>query len=165
MSGLAATTELLVSELVTNAVQAAAGHDDQRAVRLRLSGGHARVLVEVWDADPHPPAPGDPGEDGSPDLIEEGGRGPFLVAALSMSWGCYLTQESPGKVVWCEIMAELPGPSPGTGPAPQALLPRRVQREQEKRPVEAMSDPAVLRQVRDRLRDLSRATPRAQAPP
>jgi hypothetical protein len=38
MNELASTTELLVSELVTNAVRATAGHADQAAVRLRLSG-------------------------------------------------------------------------------------------------------------------------------
>ena len=52
LNGLAASTELLVSELVTNAVKATAGHDDQVAVRLQLSGDGARVLIEVWDADP-----------------------------------------------------------------------------------------------------------------
>ena len=60
------TIELLVSELVTNAVKATAGQQ-QAAVRLRLSSDHERVLVEVWDADPQPPAPKDPGEDGTPD--------------------------------------------------------------------------------------------------
>jgi anti-sigma regulatory factor (Ser/Thr protein kinase) len=56
MTELASTTELLVSELVTNAVKTTAGHPDQAAVRLRLSGDSSRVLIEVWDADPRPPA-------------------------------------------------------------------------------------------------------------
>src|SRR5262249_1661037 len=79
LNGLAANTELLTSELVTNAVQATAGQQ-QAAIRLRLSSDHARVLVEVWDADPRPPAPQAPGEDGTLDPEEEGGRGLFLVA-------------------------------------------------------------------------------------
>jgi anti-sigma regulatory factor (Ser/Thr protein kinase) len=54
MNELASTGELLVSELVTNAVKATAGHDDRAAVRLRLSGDSARVLIEVWDADAAP---------------------------------------------------------------------------------------------------------------
>src|SRR5260370_13289027 len=104
---LAADSELLVSELVTNAVKATAGRDEA-AVRLRLSGDSARVLIEVWDADPRAPAPKDLGEHGTPDPQEEGGRGVFLVAALSARWDWYPTQEPAGKVVWCEIEALSP---------------------------------------------------------
>ena len=96
LNGLAADAELLVSELVTNAVNATAGQQ-QAAIRLRLSSDSASVLVEVWDADPQPPAPKDLTED------EEGGRGLFLVAALSTRWSWFLTQEPAGKVVWCEL--------------------------------------------------------------
>jgi len=101
LDGLAESTELLVSELVTNAVKAVAGQGNQAAVRLRLSSDNARFLVEVWDADPRPPVPKDLGADGIPDVQEEGGRGLFLVAALSARWNWYLTQEPTGKVVWC----------------------------------------------------------------
>ena len=108
MNGLAETTELLVSELVTNAVKATAGRG-QAFVRLELSGDSARVLIEVWDADPRPPAPKDLGEDGTPDPQEEGGRGLFLVAALSARWDWYPTRGPTGKVVWCELDAGPPG--------------------------------------------------------
>jgi hypothetical protein len=54
MNGLAATSELLVSELVTNAVKATAGHDDQVALRLWLSGNTSRVLIEVCQCPPCP---------------------------------------------------------------------------------------------------------------
>jgi anti-sigma regulatory factor (Ser/Thr protein kinase) len=135
LRALAPDTELVVSELVTNAVKATAGRQ-QAAVRLRLSADNERVLVEVWDADPQPPVPRDLTEDGQ----DEGGRGLFLVAALSTHWDWYPTREPPGKVVWCEL---------------QALLPCRVRREQEKRPVRAMGELDVLRRVRDRLRELA----------
>jgi anti-sigma regulatory factor (Ser/Thr protein kinase) len=102
LNGLTADAELLTSELVTNAVQATAGQQ-QAAIRLRLSSDSARVLVEVWDADPQPPAPNGLGEDGTPDPEEEGGRGLFLVAVLSSRWNWYPTQEPVGKVVWCEL--------------------------------------------------------------
>ncbi len=102
---IAATLELLVSELVTNAVKAMAGRHDQAVVRLRLSGDGARVLIEVWDADPRPPTPAEPGEDGTPDLQEEGGRGLFLVAALSTRWGWLPTREPSGKLVWAVLEA------------------------------------------------------------
>jgi anti-sigma regulatory factor (Ser/Thr protein kinase) len=108
LSGLAPDSELLVSELVTNAVQATAGRD-QAAVRLRLSGDSARVLIEVWDTDPRPPVPNDPGEHGTPDPQDEGGRGLFLVAALSARWDWYPTREPAGKVIWCVIEALSPG--------------------------------------------------------
>ena len=98
LNGLAADVELLTSELVTNAVRATAGRQ-QAAIRLRLSSDQERVLVEVWDADPQPPEP----DDGLPGLDEEGGRGLFLVAALSARWDWYLTREPAGKVVWCEL--------------------------------------------------------------
>ena len=66
LDGLAETAELLVSELVTNAVQAMVRQEDHTAVRLRLFGDNARVRIEVWDADPRPPPPRCSGEDGIP---------------------------------------------------------------------------------------------------
>ena len=97
LDGLAENAELLVSELVTNAVQAMAGQDDQSAVCLRLSSDNTRLLIEVWDADPRPPAPKDLGADGIPDLEEEGGRGLFLVAALSRALELVPHAESHGQ--------------------------------------------------------------------
>ncbi len=107
LNGLAQDSELLVSELVTNAVTATAGHD-QAAIRLRLSGDRTRVLIEVWDADPRPPAPKDLGIHGTPDPQDDGGRGLFLVAALSARWDWYPTRDPAGKVVWCEVRASSP---------------------------------------------------------
>jgi hypothetical protein len=84
-------------------------------------------------------------------VLAEGGL--FLVAALSVRWDWYPTQEPPGKVVWCELAADLTEPTAGAQSAPQALLPRRVRRTPQKQPVEAMNDPEILRRIRDRLRD------------
>ena len=154
LDGLAETAELLVSELVTNAVQAIVGQEDHTAVRLQLFGDSTRVRIEVWDADPRPPAPRDSGEDGIPDLEAEGGRGLFLVAALSACWDWYLTQEPSGKVVWCEFEAERPELSE-VGGQPASLLPRRIRRRVQVRPVVVMNDPDILRRIRDGLRDLS----------
>lgn len=115
LNDLAESTELAVSELVTNAVKAMAGRADRAPVRLRLSSDSTRVLVEVWDADPRPPVLKNLGEDGTPDPWEEGGRGLFLVESLSSRWDWYLTQEPVGKVVWCELAA-----------SPRGLLPLPV---------------------------------------
>ena len=99
--------------------------ENHTAVRLQLFGDNARVRIEVWDAESRPPAPRDPGEDGIPDVEDEGGRGLFLVAALSACWDWYLTQEPAGKVVWCELEAERPELSEVGGPA-SPLLQRRM---------------------------------------
>ena len=155
LDALAETAELLVSELATNAVQAMARQEGHPAVRLQLFGDNARVRIEVWDADPRPPAPNDPCEDGIPDLEGEGGRGLFLVAALSAYWDWYLTQEPTGKIVWCELEAGRPELAEVDGPALQPLLPRRIPRQVQTRTGCGDERPGYLRWLRDGLRDLS----------
>jgi len=73
-------------------VKATAGQDDQAAVRLRLSSDSARVLIEVWDADPQPPVPKGLGEDSMPDPQEEAGADcswwrPWVRAGIGISLG------------------------------------------------------------------------------
>lgn len=109
--------ELLVSELVTNGVQAAGAVDGNPPVGLYLSAGNAFVLIQVWDGSILPPVPAEL-EDGIPALDHEGGRGLFLVEALSERWGWHLTNNPPGKVTWCEIRAE-------SQPPRRPRLPRR----------------------------------------
>ncbi|MFJ1705616.1 SpoIIE family protein phosphatase [Kitasatospora sp. NPDC088346] len=82
------TTELIVSELVTNAIRHAVG-----PVRLRLIRQSA-LICEVSD-----------GSSTSPRLrhartTDEGGRGMFLVAQLTRRWGTRYT--STGKIIWSE---------------------------------------------------------------
>src|SRR5512135_116276 len=117
LNGLAESAELLVSELVSNAVNAT-GQPGQ-TVSVNLAGNATGVLIEVRDADPRPPAPSEPGEDGASD-------GVLLIAALSTSWNWYLTQEPPGKVVWAELSAEPPAnavPPADTVPPANAVPP------------------------------------------
>src|SRR5581483_5913628 len=104
LNGLAESAELLVSELVTTAVNAS-GQPGQ-TVSLNLAGDATRLLIEVRDADPRPPAPSGPGEPGA----DGTGDGVLLVAALSTRWNWYLTEEPPGKVVWCELVLGHSGP-------------------------------------------------------
>ena len=99
-----AAAELLVSELVTNGVQAAGATGGKPPVGLRLSAGNGGVLIEVSDGNPRPPEPTEL-EDGIPPLDQEGGRGLFLVETLSERWGWYPTRNPEGKVTWCEISA------------------------------------------------------------
>ncbi|ACY95771.1 MULTISPECIES: ATP-binding protein [Thermomonospora] len=101
---LAGDCELVVSELVTNAVIATgdrtvpAGyarlHDRTPptiVVQLRLTW--YRLLCEVWDASPRPPVPA------AASPLSEGGRGLHLVAAYAAGWSAY-TSPAGGKVVY-----------------------------------------------------------------
>ena len=90
------SAELVVSEIVTNAVQASRVLALPAVVRLWLFSDTKRVLVMVWDASPHPPVPSDPGAG----EISDGGRGLMLVEAMSKQWSWYVTQLPGGKVVW-----------------------------------------------------------------
>jgi anti-sigma regulatory factor (Ser/Thr protein kinase) len=94
LNGLAESAELLVSELVTNAVNAS-GQPGQ-TVSLNLAGNATRVLIEVRDADPRPPAPSEPGEPGEPGA-DGTGDGVLLIAALSTNWNWYPTQDPPAR--------------------------------------------------------------------
>ncbi|MEV0387968.1 ATP-binding protein [Nonomuraea sp. NPDC050643] len=82
--------ELLVSELVTNAVRYACG-----LVRLRVVVADGLVRCEVEDGAPQLPCPREAADD------EEGSRGLALVAGLSRRWGSARTRA--GKVVWFEV--------------------------------------------------------------
>ena len=101
---LAETTELLVSELVTNAVRASAGlvarHLGLPVVQLWLSADREGVLIEVWDADERMPVCEQPDPDA------EHGRGLLLVEALSEDWGTYRPAGYPGKIVWAQCRAD-----------------------------------------------------------
>jgi anti-sigma regulatory factor (Ser/Thr protein kinase) len=87
--------ELVGSELVTNAVKMS-GQAGSRVVGLQLRVVGASLYVEVWDR-----------ESGVPVIPEqsldaEGGRGLFLVEALSARWDVYRPVAG-GKVVWSEL--------------------------------------------------------------
>ncbi len=102
--GLADSTELLVSEMITNAVQVSR-EMSQAAVRLWLVSDRAQVLILAWDASPLPPVQTDPGESA------ENGRGLLLVDAISDQWGWYFPRghmsasapDQRGKVVWAVV--------------------------------------------------------------
>ncbi len=105
---------LLVSELVTNSVT----HSDSRRggqVTLAVSEVDDTAHVEVLDS----------GSDSEPRVHDEpygeGGRGLFLVDALSERWGIY--RDGAGRVVWFALRFRGPGSInavPGIGPEVRA---------------------------------------------
>lgn len=86
----------MVSEIVTNAIQASRSLNHIATVRLWLLSDKERLLILVWDASPQPPKPSR--HDNSETW--EGGRGLMLVEAISDQWSWYLAHETGGKVVW-----------------------------------------------------------------
>ncbi|MCP3822223.1 SpoIIE family protein phosphatase [Streptomyces sp. A3M-1-3] len=85
---LSFSTELVVSELVTNAVRHAGGPLHLRLIRDRT------LLCEVADAGHTSPHPRHSAED------DEGGRGLFIVAQLVQRWGTRYSRS--GKTIWTE---------------------------------------------------------------
>ncbi|MFG3370942.1 ATP-binding protein [Streptomyces sp. NPDC090032] len=97
LEDLADTAELLVSELVTNALRHTRG-----PLRLNLQVRDSRLRCEVEDTDP-----------GGPvrrvvDIDAEGGRGTELLDLLADAWGS--TRTATGKTTWCEMLTQTPPP-------------------------------------------------------
>ncbi len=84
------TAQLLVSELVTNAVMHAAS-----PVQVTLEMGERELLVEVADTSDAPVVPRDLGATA---LTALSGRGLLLVDRLAKEWGTQ--KRTPGKSVW-----------------------------------------------------------------
>ncbi|MFI6145079.1 SpoIIE family protein phosphatase [Streptomyces sp. NPDC051109] len=102
LEGLLDTTELLVSELVTNALRYGEGE-----IRLRLLLDRT-LVCEVWDGNLVQPRRRRARD------TDEGGRGLQLVGMLSAGWGTRRTHR--GKTVWFEL------PLPGGGSEPVTEL-------------------------------------------
>ncbi|MFI9308727.1 SpoIIE family protein phosphatase [Streptomyces triculaminicus] len=91
--------ELLLSELVTNAIRYGTG---PISVRLLYDRTLTCEVADTSSTSPHLRQAA---------TTDEGGRGLFLVAQLSQSWG---TRYVPGgKVIWAECALEMPGGKPG----------------------------------------------------
>ena len=93
--------ELLLSELVANAVEhAQAPRDRWIQVRCGVVAGH--LLVEVDDAGRNMPVVRDVDEH------HIRGRGLALVDALSVTWGCHPRECGIGKTVWALCSPPMP---------------------------------------------------------
>lgn len=127
LEALIDTAELLVSELVTNGVQASAGLTGSRRsgcwvpgtppVRLWLCSDRRSLLVRVWDGNDLLPSSRDVEADA------ESGRGLLLVESLSSEWGSYPVDGFSGKLVWAKIeLGELSRPRLGSTRFPAGML-------------------------------------------
>lgn len=88
LENLRETTELILSELITNAMRHGVG-----PIKVRLLRDHT-LTCEVYDhslTSPHLRHAA---------TMDEGGRGLFLVAQLTARWGTRYTKD--GKVIWAE---------------------------------------------------------------
>lgn len=100
------TVLLVVSELVTNALV-----HTQGAVRVELTLAADRLRVTVSDSSPRAPA--------KPVVVDwesTGGRGLFLVEAMSAAWGS--VPVGGGKQVWSEVVVTRPEREPEDGEEP-----------------------------------------------
>ena len=93
---LADDAEMVVSEMITNAIDASTLLSERPPVSLRLLLTGKSLVIEVWD---HSPLDLEPRE---ADADDECGRGLTVVAALSDRWGWERTGHD-RKVVWAEL--------------------------------------------------------------
>jgi anti-sigma regulatory factor (Ser/Thr protein kinase) len=97
LSAFSENAELLVSELVTNAIQASLAAERILPVRLWLSSDRSRLLIQVQDSNRCPPTRTDADGGG------ESGRGLLIVEAISTKWGWHPKEGQDGKMVWAII--------------------------------------------------------------
>ena len=105
IGNLGDSAELLVTELIANAVRASREMAWVSAVRLWLLSDSAQILILVWDASPQSPVLTDVTDEA------EHGRGLMLVEAVSEQWGWYSREDSDGKFVWAITRLHVPGGS------------------------------------------------------
>jgi anti-sigma regulatory factor (Ser/Thr protein kinase) len=98
LSAIAENAELLVSELMTNAIQASPPAERMQPVGLWLSSDRSRLLILVQDTSRYPLEP----TGGTVD-DDERGRGLLIVEAISAKWGWDAKEDGSGKVVWALI--------------------------------------------------------------
>ncbi|MFB7393559.1 ATP-binding protein [Streptomyces sp. NPDC056191] len=100
--------ELVISELVTNALRVRVPSDRQVGIRIAHSTTDGLLRLEVSDAG-----------DGCPEVREPGdedthGRGLQIVDALTHRWGVSPRAGGIGKTVWAELEAPELAPPPKT---------------------------------------------------
>lgn len=141
--------ELVMSELVTNAVKSTGVMDDEprwtalhnlALVKIRLVGTRTSLFVGVWDRYETLPTAQ------VPTLDAENGRGLFIVEATCTRWDAFRANGG-GKVVWGELAIP-----PETFTA--AGLPKRRAMTEPRPAPEVSQDTELLRRVMRGLNEL-----------
>lgn len=152
--------ELVVSELVTNAVCATGTVDAPLTypalvgisiLTVRLSVIEPYLRIEVWDSSPELP------RRQSNDLESEHGRGLLLVEAVARRCGALPAADRSGKVVWADLALD-PEPTDNQHTTPLPKRPAQPRRETI-RSAEPVADIALLERVLIGLQRLGRMQP------
>jgi anti-sigma regulatory factor (Ser/Thr protein kinase) len=106
LADVADDAELIISELMTNALRAARPLPEIQPITLHLQATHEHLMIQVWDALSAAPAP-------RPHPIDaETGRGLEIVSLLSERWGFYHPAGG-GKVIWATLKISATPAPPG----------------------------------------------------
>jgi anti-sigma regulatory factor (Ser/Thr protein kinase) len=116
LTGVTREAELVVSELITNSMNASRSLVARPGIGLRLTYSRGELVILVRDHCPGAPRVRHPGAE------DADGRGLLLVEALSARHGWYpLEGAIPGKVVWAVLQthriperSQAPGPPAGS---------------------------------------------------
>jgi anti-sigma regulatory factor (Ser/Thr protein kinase) len=100
------TVQLLISELVTNAIMHSESGTPGGTVTVALCPGPAGVLVQVRDNG----GPSAPSLTATSESVAEHGYGLLLVDALADCWGTVACVE--GRVTWCRVVGDRPASIP-----------------------------------------------------
>jgi anti-sigma regulatory factor (Ser/Thr protein kinase) len=100
LTAFSENTELLVSELVTNAMRISRTTSPGTPVRLWLVSDRVQVVIYAWDASSLPPVPSGGDDDAG------NGRGLLIVQAVSVRWGWDFPPGMGGKVVWAQAQPD-----------------------------------------------------------
>jgi anti-sigma regulatory factor (Ser/Thr protein kinase) len=146
--------ELVVSELVTNAVKSSGLTDPEpkwtdikahHIVGVQLRVIDTSLYVEVWDRSPATPVKQPQADD------SEGGRGLFLIEDLSKRWGIHRPPAG-GKIVWAELeLSKLTVPTEDRPRLPHRVLTALRAPEGQAR---EMASTALMERVLNGLRSL-----------
>ncbi|MEU3458577.1 ATP-binding protein [Streptomyces sp. NPDC006733] len=152
------TAELVVSELVTNAVQATGLTNPEPkswdvtaehviGVQIRSTG--TSLVLDVWDRSSEAPVTKNPDDDA------EGGRGLMLIGATCKQWDVFWPHAG-GKIVWAEL-----GLDRAAKPPPLSTMPVRIPgaTKPPPGPVHTMAEEALLQRFLDALYQWDRPRP------
>ncbi|UIX33351.1 ATP-binding protein [Streptomyces sp. GQFP] len=144
------TAELVMSELVTNAVQATGltGPEPksweitaEHVIGVQLRAVGTSLVLDVWDSSSDAPVTSNPGEDA------EGGRGLLLIGAMAKQWDVFCPHAG-GKIVWAELELDR-----AAKPPPLTTMPVRIPgaTKPPKGPTNTMAEEALLQRFLDAL--------------